>query len=50
MHVRSTKPIKLTTSKGAVVLRPHQTLTLPGQLAKRLLGKVPEIRRVRAKR
>lgn len=49
MHVRSTKPIKLTTPKGAVVLKPHYIIELPDTLARRLLAKVPQIRKVRSK-
>ena len=49
MHVRSTKPIKLTTPKGAVVLKPHHVVELPDTLARRLLAKVPQIRKVRSK-
>lgn len=49
MHIRSTKPIKLTTSKGAVMLRPHDIIELPDTLARRLMEKVPQIRKVRSK-
>lgn len=50
MHIRTTKPVKLMTRNGPVVIKPHHTLALPDHVVKRLLGRIPEIRRSRAKR
>ncbi len=50
MFIKSSKPVMLKTRQGPVSLKPHQVVKLPEPLAKRLLAKAPEIRRVRVRR
>jgi len=49
MHIKVTRPTTFKLGDHVVLVKPHQPIQLPTALAKRLLAKVPAIRKARVK-